>query len=241
MSGRLPSLIISAVDSATELFGWKPSTPIPVMKPGKVKFFGGEEIDGMVPTGEMQENSLLFFHAAKLQAEYREAFALWEPSTSVTATPVTVGWIVGKTAIDAAMKWLGEVDEIIASVIDHETREGRHLSQAEWYLAIREAAKEWHGFDPSPIELRKIDMVIRAMIPNTMTDDDRLRQACEDWNNKKTWREITLSIDGQFFDEESPQKQIDACTGVVKRFAKRNGIKLREGETGRKSRKNGGL
>jgi hypothetical protein len=242
MSDHLPALVISAVDCAIEIFDWKPSPPIPVMKPGKVRLFDGDEIDGLIPTGETQENGTMFYYAAKLRSEHQQAFALWKPSIGASTSPVEVGWIVGRTPIDAAMKWIGELVEIVASVIDHEVREDRQLRQAEWHQAIREAADEWHGFNPTASDLRKLRMSIRAMIPTAISEDDLLRKACSDWNNNNaTWREITLMVDGQIFNEDDQQGQIDACTNRVKRFANQNEIRLRKSKAGRKPRKNSGI
>lgn len=102
------------------------------------------------------------------------------------------------------------------------------------------------GRPPLEIDAMTIDRIDQAAlallaIPE-WTESQILETACERWNSGSAWSEITPFVDRVWFYDsaEDRQKQIDACTNRVKRFAKANGIKLVSRQAGRKPGKQGG-
>lgn len=97
------------------------------------------------------------------------------------------------------------------------------------------------GSEIPPIDPLILDRICLAadwlLAMHEPTEDELLRQACDNWNNGSTWPQITLALDGQIYsaDADDRQKQIDACSAKVKRFADKHGIPLERKKAGRKS------
>lgn len=126
----------------------------------KQAVFAAENVLNWTP----EETGQLFYNVARLQSQYNEAATLWATANYPSTQAVTVAWLTGKSAAEAGLLWLQEINLSIESLKAHERDIDKRLSESEGHKLLREALREWYAFDPSRMDVVSMRMQFMATL-----------------------------------------------------------------------------